>query len=190
MGGCCRLRAEGSAVRYAAFLRAVNVAGNQLSMAALKAMLESLGLNDARSLLQSGNIVFEAGKRKPVDLEALLRHETETRLNVRTEYFIRDVKELARIIDDNPFEREAKTDPSRLVVFFLQHRPGAEFVRTLQAQIKGAEVVKPGDRHAYIAYPDGQGRSKLTNSVIEKALQNRGTARNWNTILKVKAAMS
>lgn len=177
-------------MRYSAFLRAVNVAGNQLSMDSLKEMIEILGLESPRSLLQSGNIVFEAGKQKAADLEELLARETERRLNVRTEYFIRDARALAKIIEDNPFAREAKADPAHLVVFFLKRRPSSESVSALQARIKGPEVVKSGDRHVYITYPAGQGRSKLTNAAIEKALESRGTARNWNTILKMHAAMS
>lgn len=175
---------------YAAFLRAVNVAGNQVSMAALKEMLESLGLSEPRSLLQSGNLIFEAGKRKAERLEETLARETEKRLNVSTAYFIRDADALTQIIETNPFVREAKTDPARLVVFLLKTRPRADNVKKLQASIKGPEVVKPGERHVYITYPDGQGRSKLTNAAIEKALVSRGTARNWNTILKMHAAMS
>ncbi|MGC2404968.1 MAG: DUF1697 domain-containing protein [Candidatus Cybelea sp.] len=176
--------------RYAAFLRAVNVAGNQLSMAALKKMVEDLGLGGPRSVLQSGNLIFEAGNRKAADLEEILQRKTARRLKVQTEYFIRDAKALTKIIEDNPFAREAKTGPGHLVVFFLKQRPSAESVRRLQAQIKGPEVVKPDERHIYVTYPAGQGRSKLTNAAIEKALESRGTARNWNTILKMHSAMS
>lgn len=172
-------------MRYAAFLRAVNVAGNQLSMTALKAMLESIGLKNPKSILQSGNVIFEVRKQNVDGLEPLLQRKTEERLNVRTEYFVRDAKALAKVIADNPFVKEAKTDSARLVVFFLKRRPPIKIVDDLQAQIKGPETVKPGDRHVYIYYPDGQGRSKLTNAVIEKLLGSRGTARNWNTILKM-----
>jgi uncharacterized protein (DUF1697 family) len=40
---------------------------------------------------------------------------------------------------------------------------------------------------AYIVYPDGIGRSRLTNQLIEKMLGTRGTGRNWNTVLKLDA---
>jgi uncharacterized protein (DUF1697 family) len=35
-------------------------------------------------------------------------------------------------------------------------------------------------------YPDGIGRSNLTGALIEKKLGTRGTARNWNTVLKLR----
>jgi uncharacterized protein (DUF1697 family) len=176
-------------MRYAAFLRAVNVAGNQLSMAALKTLFAKLHFGDVRTLLQSGNIVFEAEKQNRAALEALLERETEKQLKVHTEYFIRDAKDLAHVIEHNPFTRAAKDDPQRLVVFFLKDAPGAKHVSALQARIKGPETVAAGARHLYVTYPAGMGKSKLTNAVIEKALDTRGTARNWNTVLKAEAAM-
>jgi len=60
-------------------------------------------------------------------------------------------------------------------------------VAALQAAIKGREVVRAKGRHAYIVYPDGIGRSRLTNVMIEKKLGTRGTGRNWNTVLKLAA---
>jgi uncharacterized protein (DUF1697 family) len=39
----------------------------------------------------------------------------------------------------------------------------------------------------YTVYPDGIGRSRLTNKMIEKKLGTRATGRNWNTVLKLGA---
>jgi uncharacterized protein (DUF1697 family) len=177
-------------VRYAAFLRAVNVAGNALPMAALKAMLHNdLGFENVRTYLQSGNAVFEAKKRGTGALEGVLQRETFDRLGVRTEYFVRSVSELREILDRNPFEREAVDEPSRLIVFVLKDAPERQAVAALRSWIEGPELVEAVTRHLYIGYPCGQGASKLTNVAIERLLQSRGTARNWNTIRKIHAAL-
>lgn len=176
-------------MRYAGFLRAVNVAGNLLSMAALKNLLSDIGLDDPETILQSGNIVFGASRRNTAELEALLERETEKWLKVRTEYFIRDPKELERIIGENPFPREAEEDPGHLVVAFVKSPAAASAVKELQSRISGPEVVRAGGRQIYVTYPAGIGRSKLTNAIIEKALGTRCTGRNWNTIMKIAAAM-
>jgi uncharacterized protein (DUF1697 family) len=174
-------------MRYAAFLRAVNVAGKILPMSALRTLFEDLGFEAPQTLLQSGNILF--GSRTKRDLETLLERETMQRLHVQTEYFVRSAKDLDAVIAGNPFTREAREDPGHLVVVFLKGPVVAKNVSALQQRITGREVVKGSGRHVYISYPDGQGRSKLTNAVIEKTLNTRGTARNWNTILKVAAAL-
>ena len=51
----------------------------------------------------------------------------------------------------------------------------------------GREIVKAKGHQAYIVYPDGQGRSRLTTLMIEKKLGTRATGRNWNTVLKLQA---
>ena len=57
----------------------------------------------------------------------------------------------------------------------------------LQTSITGPEVIRAHDRHLYIVYPAGVGRSRLTNTLIERKLGIRGTARNWNAVLKLAA---
>jgi len=69
----------------------------------------------------------------------------------------------------------------------LRRAPDAKAVKALQAAIQGREVVRASGTHLYIVYPDGVGRSRLTNALIEKKLDTRGTARNWNTVLKLNA---
>jgi uncharacterized protein (DUF1697 family) len=69
----------------------------------------------------------------------------------------------------------------------LKSAPRAPQVEALRAAIKGRERVEVDGRHAYLFYPDGIGRSKLTNAVIESRLGARGTGRNWNTVQKLAA---
>jgi len=150
-------------------------------------MFADLGLADARTLLQSGNVVFEAAAaaRSADALERRLEAEANKRFGRPIDFFVRSAKEWARVIAKNPFLAEAKRDPSHLVLMALKDAPTAAAVKTLQAAIKGREIVHAQDRHAYIVYPDGIGRSKLTNALIEKTLATRGTGRNWNTVVKL-----
>src|SRR5262245_14104868 len=174
------------AERYVALLRAVNLAGkNAVAMADLRAMLGRLGLTDVTTLMMSGNVVFGCGSASPASLEKKLEAASTKTFGFDTDYFIRDARELRAIIKDNPFPREASADPGHLLVVFLKDAATAAAAKALQAAIKGREVVRAKGRHAYVYYPDGIGNSKLTAALIEKHLGCRGTARNWNTILKI-----
>jgi len=171
---------------HIALLRGINVGGNKkVAMADLRELLNALGFADPRSLLQSGNLVFRSDALKAVDLERLLDAETEQRLGLKTEFFVRTAKEWKAVIESNPFPEEAERDPSHLVVLCLKDAPDTKSVEALQAAITGREVVRAVGRQAYITYPDGIGDSKLTINVIEKKLGTRGTGRNWNTVLKL-----
>jgi uncharacterized protein (DUF1697 family) len=168
-------------------LRGINVGGHSIvPMAELRKMIEGLGFANVRTFLQSGNAVFE-GAGKPDALERRLEDESEKRFGRRVDYLIRTPAEWRAMIGANPFAAMAKDDPSHLMVMFLKARPDAKAVTALQKTIKGREQVRAGARHLYIAYPDSIGTSKFSGALIEKALATRGTARNWNTVLKMAA---
>jgi uncharacterized protein (DUF1697 family) len=156
-------------------------------MSDLRQLLTAVGMEDGRSLLQSGNVVFRSASRSAVQLERTLEQETKQRLGVETDFFVRTAAEWRELIADNPFPREAKSDPGHLVAMCLKEAPDKTAVAALQKAIVGREVVRAVGRHAYIVYPDGIGRSRLTMALIEKKLGTRGTGRNWNTVMKIDA---
>ena len=173
---------------YLALLRGINVGGHrQVAMSDLRDLLTQLGFADARSLLQSGNLVFRSGPRIGSRLEHLLETETDKRLDLQTDFLVRRAEEWQAIIAHNPFPKEAERDPNHLVVIFLKDVADAGDVKALKAAITGPEIFRAHGRHAYIVYPDGIGRSRLTHVLIEKKLGTRGTGRNWNTVLKLGA---
>ncbi len=70
----------------------------------------------------------------------------------------------------------------------LKDAPDRTAAAALTDAIRGRESLRVKGRQAYVVYPDGVGRSKLTMALIEKKLGTRGTARNWNTVLKLATA--
>lgn len=173
---------------HIALLRAINVAGrNQVAMSELRDLLAGLGFSGAKSLLQSGNLVFESDSRTGASLERLLEAETAKRLEVSADYLVRTAQEWKTIVARNPFADAAKRDPSHLVVMFLKSAPQATAVTALEAANHGPEIIRADGKQLYIVYPAGIGRSKLTSTLIEQKLATRGTGRNWNTILKLAA---
>lgn len=175
---------------HVALLRGINVAGHKMvAMSDLRDLVTKLGFVDVRSLLQSGNLVFRSKRRTPDQIEHLLETEALKGLGLQTDFFVRTAEEWKRIIERNPFQKEAEKDPGHLVAMFLKSAPNGDAVADLQNAIIGREVVRADGRHMYITFPDGQGRSRLTNALIEKKLGTRGTGRNWNTVLKLGAVL-
>jgi len=156
-----------------------------VSMAELRDLLAELGFANVQSLLQSGNLVFDSRASTPARLESRLEQAAKDRLQLETAFFVRTAREWAEIVAGNPFPDEAKRDPAHLVVQFLKGAPDRGQITALEQAIAGREVIRAGGRHLYIVYPDGIGRSKLTNALIEQKLGTQGTARNWNTVLKL-----
>lgn len=156
-------------------------------MAALKAMFIQLGFADAVTLLQSGNVVFSVKGKSRGALEKLLQDETEAKIGVKCDYFVRTVEEWDAIIAANPFPKEAESDPSHLLVGVQNGEVDLDELNAFQAAITGPEVFKPGKECTYAIYPDGIGNSKVDRVPGYRKLSAKGTARNWNTVLKLAA---
>ncbi|HXK18279.1 MAG TPA: DUF1697 domain-containing protein [Polyangiaceae bacterium] len=175
---------------FVALLRAVNLGPhNKISMADLKAVAEGAGLSNARTLLQSGNLVFEAKAKTPGALEKLLEAALAKELGLKTPVVVRSAPEWQAALDENPFPKQAKSDPSHLLVMPLKAKPDRSAVAELVKVIPGREQLKLGGQQLYLVYPDGIGESKLTAALIEKKLGVSGTARNWNTAQKIAAVL-
>jgi uncharacterized protein (DUF1697 family) len=172
---------------YVALLRGINVGRNKrVAMADLRAMLADLGVERPRSLLVSGNLVFEAPRTSPAALERRIQASVPMTFGFDSEIFVRTAAEWRAIVAANPFPEDARRAPGHLLVMCLRRAPDAARVGALQAAITGSERVRAAGRQAYLVFPDGQGRSRLTPAIIERHL-GTGTARNWNTVLKLAA---
>lgn len=173
---------------YIALLRAINVGGrNLISMTDLRELFCQLGFARVRTLLQSGNVVFESRRQSTALLEKRLETETEKRFKVSVDFVVRTVGEWKQIVEANPFVVEAVSDPARLIVFFLKSATTEKSAEDLRAAIRGRETAHGIGKQLYVIYPDGMGKSKFTNLVIERKLGTRGTARNWNSVTKLMA---
>ena len=175
---------------FIALMRAVNVGGHQpVSMPALRAFLQQLGISEPRSVLQSGNLVFRSVNSSITALEEKLEVATSERLGLNTEFFVRTASEWKRVLTENPFPEAAKAAPAHLLLLLMKSTPRKEAIIELKGSIRGQELFKVNGRQAYVVYPDGIGRSRLTLSLIEKKLGTTATGRNWNTALKIMALL-
>lgn len=169
---------------FVALLRGVNVGGNTLSMERLRAVCAELGATNARTYVQSGNVVFAApgsASRWAPALERKLAGESRLAVSV----IVRTAAEMAKVFDDNPFLNGKGIDPARLHVTFLQQRPAKTAVKTLDSLNAGADRLKLVGKEIYLHCPNGYGRTKLSNDALEKVLGVRATTRNWNTVNKL-----
>jgi uncharacterized protein (DUF1697 family) len=177
-------------MRYVALLRGVNVGGNKMvAMAELREAVMDLGFANVKTLLQSGNVVFGAASTSPATLEVRLETAVEERLGLKADFHVRTADEWAAIVRRNPFRAEATNDPSHLLVSVFKRPLVKANVAALRAAITGRETLHADGRQLYMVFPDGMGNSKAA-PLVDKKLAARGTARNWNTVMKLAAWIS
>jgi len=174
--------------RVAGLLRAVNVGGRKLLMADLKRIATDAGFEAPSTLLASGNVLFGT-TLAPEAAEKTLEAAIHKDLGLAADVMVRDLAQLKAVIAANPFPRQAKEEPNRLMAMFLTGEPQGE-LGVLDSACVAGEEVRSGPGCLYIWFPNGAGTSKLANGLIERRLKVRGTARNWNTVNKLAALLA
>ena len=169
--------------RYATILRGINVSGQKsIRMADLSKLYESLGFTNVRTYIQSGNVVFESVPGKPDklvrDIEQAIRNEYGFDVPV----LVRTRAEIRAAIRANPFLKEAGIDVTRLHLTFLEHAPEKSAARTFDPGPLGQARYSIKDANVYLYCPGGYGKTKLSNTFLEKQLGVRATTRNWKTV--------
>lgn len=169
---------------YVALLRGVNVGQNLLRMERLRELCVEVRLKNVRTYVQSGNIVFEGEKTAEHWCQALERRLAgETRVPVTV--IVRAAAEIGNVLASNPFLKEKGLDVTKLHVTFLKEAPEKSTVEALGRLKAGPDRFQWIEKEIYLHCPEGYGRTKLSNTAIEKVLGVRATTRNWNTVNKL-----
>lgn len=169
---------------YVALLRGVNVGQNILRMDRLREVCSEMRLKNVRTYVQSGNIVFKGQGSAAHCSQALERRLAgQTRLPVTV--IVRTAAEMGKALAQNPFLSEKEIDTTRLHVTFLQDAPARSAVEALGKVNAGVDRFRWVAKEIYLHCPNGYGKTKLSNNVIEKVLSLRATTRNWNTVTKL-----
>ena len=171
--------------RMVALLRAVNVGGRKLPMAELRALCGELGWSDVATYIQSGNLVF-TGRGKADEIEAELEKAIKESFGLDVPVIVRSKAQWAKYPDLNPFPQVAKDAPAKLHLLLSKRPPVKGAAEAIEARAKAGEQVRQAGDGLWLHYPEGAGTSKLTPSLIDRAIGSPGTARNFNTVLKLK----
>jgi uncharacterized protein (DUF1697 family) len=169
--------------RYVALLRGINVGkAHQLGMPRLAELLGARGHENVRTHLRSGNVVLDSPLGE-AELAADLTGAIEKEFGFAVPVVVRTGKELAALVDDDPFAT-VSTDPARYLVTFFPEPPARDRVTSLPPVEGGGEYLVRG-RELYLWLPDGVANTPLAAWKWDKLLGVAGTGRNWNTVTKL-----
>ncbi len=167
---------------YIGLFRGINVGGrNILPMADLNDLLTPLGLQNIKTYIQSGNVVFQYEK---TDFEKLTNNIKSAILKIHgfsPEILILSLADFQDAISANPYP---KAEPKTLHFFFLAANPSNPALDKMDEIKINEEKYSLKGRVFYLYAPAGIGRSKLA-ARAEKILGVPTTARNWRTVNKI-----
>jgi uncharacterized protein (DUF1697 family) len=153
----------------------------RVMMADLRTMALDLGFEAPRTLVSTGNLVFEATETPIAQLESALEATFAQRFGRHVDIIVRDAVNWRRLAVDNPFPVESEIDADRVLVRVMRKPLDNDVVPILRPYLTQGErmAVVNGDLWTYFA---GQpNKSRLLPALTPKRL-GIGTSRNWNTI--------
>lgn len=168
---------------YVAMLRGINLGPHKrVKMEALRKSFESIGLKNVQTYIQSGNVVFKAGRISP----AALRKKIEARIagdfGFSSLAILRSQEELGKVVNGNPFLKRAGNSHEKLHVVFLSETPERDVLRQLEGLTKSPDESCCLDQEIYLHLPNGFGQSSMMNNPIERKFLAQATTRNWRTV--------
>lgn len=168
---------------YVCLIRGINVGGrNIVKMDRLRKAFEALDFEDVTTYVQSGNVIFKTGERTPQALSTKIEKMIFDDFGFSVSVIVRTQDEINEALERNPFLKEKGIDVSKLHVTFLPHAPEKAAIKALAALAVPPEQLRCSGSTIYLHCPNGYGKSKLANNILEKVLAMKATTRNWNTV--------
>lgn len=170
--------------RYVAFLRGINVGGNKkVEMTKLQKMLEAMGCANVKTVLNSGNVAFDADRADAL----LLERELEKTFGFAIPVILRTKTQLQTLAQADPFRGIAVTKDIRLYITFLGEKPEST-MKTYESAQKDFRIlsVTSGEIVSVLDLSKGRG-SVDAMAIVEKEFGKNVTTRNWNTVQKLLA---
>ena len=174
---------------YVALLRGINVGtSGRLAMSDLRDLVAGLGFSDVRTVLNSGNVVFDSPGIGADAACLRIQEALAERLGLSARVIVLSAAELVDVVADNPLGKIA-TNPSRLIVAFPA---AADDMRRLDPLLEldwAGEALAVGRRAAYLWCPDGVVASPVAKA-LGRALGDSVTSRNWSTVGKLHSLVT
>jgi uncharacterized protein (DUF1697 family) len=169
--------------RYAAFLRAVSP--SNCKMPELKRAFEAAGFTDVKTVLSSGNVVFDARRATESALERRAEAAMAERMGQAFLTIVRPVVMLQALLATDPYRPFRVAPGAKRIVTFLRNEPSAAI--ELPVEKDNARVLALEGRELFSAYlPTPKGPVFMT--LIERAVGKAATTRTWDTVGRVARA--
>ncbi|HXD06243.1 MAG TPA: DUF1697 domain-containing protein [Burkholderiaceae bacterium] len=173
--------------RYIALLRGINVGkAKRVAMADLRELVHGLGHSNARTLLNSGNVVFDTARAAtPARVAAALESAVESHCGFKSAVTVVSADALDAIVRGNVLAAEDR-NPARMLVAFVSDAATLATTKAIAAQRWDPDEFALGPHAAYLWCASGILDSKLAQA-FARATRDGATTRNWATVLKLQA---
>ena len=169
-----------------AFLRGINVGGHhKVPMADLRSQLAAMGCLHIKTVLNSGNVLFDIGENAIQQLEQNIESYISNAFGFPIPVVLRTKQSLADLIASIPYEELIIQPNKKLYVTFVKDDPNMELILPYFSEDRTMQIVAFEHRTVVSVLDLSQTDTPKGMEELEKLFGKQITTRNWNTILKI-----
>jgi uncharacterized protein (DUF1697 family) len=176
--------------KFIAFLRGINVGGKKkVPMTDLKICLEKAGFTDVRTLLNTGNVVFDPPAGGSIDSQTLVENiekTLETRFGFHIDTIVKTVNEIENLVKQDPFKDVLVTKDTRLYVTFVKGDINSDLKTPYLSPNKNFQIISLNKSVVFSVLTVTR-KTGTTDGMetLEKEYGKQITTRNWNTVVRI-----
>ncbi len=174
--------------KYIAFLRGINVGGHhKVPMRELRAEMEKLGFEEVTTILNTGNIIFDAISEDLEQLEKRISEHLEKVFGFPIPTILRKWEMIDGLLKNNPFQEEIITKDIRLYVSFLKKDAEMDFQLPWISEDKGYKIIEKRENAIWSVLDVSTLKTTKAMGILERQFGKKNiTTRNWNTIKRIE----
>ena len=172
--------------KYIAFLRGINVGGHhKVPMAELRNEMEKMNFDYVITILNSGNIVFEAKAGEIEPMQKTISDNLSKAFGFNIPSIIRKSEMINDLIDKNPFKNIKLTNDIRLYVSFLPINIKSDLHMPWTSDDNSYTIIGKIDNNIFSVLDLSINHTPKAMEVLEKYFGKDITTRNWKTIKRI-----
>ncbi len=169
--------------RYVALLRGIAPMNPNMRNEKLRGVLEGLGFQNVRTVISSGNVLFETPSNDAKTLEETIEKAWPARLGFTSTTIVRSQEELRQLVESNPFKGIDDSPTSRLNVTFLKNKPQTDLKFPYEGQ--GYTVMGVRGRAVFTIIDLSGTKTPDVMRWLEKQFGKEISTRTWKTVHRI-----
>ncbi len=176
-------------MQFVLFLRGINVGGKQVKMETLKKVLEQKGFKNVKTLLASGNVIFESERLNEKELRIKIKKILEETFLFSIQCIVLSSKKVKDIYTKNPFKNISPKSEIKFYISLFQEKPKIKI--NLPFEMEGFSILSASGNCVYSVVTLSKNFGTVdAMEILEKEFGKDITTRNWNTIEKMYSLLA
>jgi uncharacterized protein (DUF1697 family) len=175
--------------KYVALLRGIAPLNPNMRNDKLRGVFEKLGFVNIKTVISSGNVIFESPSGTSKRLEEIIEKALPEQLGFTSTTIIRSKKQLQQLVGQNPFKGMEHSQKSSLNVTFLKEKTRKDIEFPYKVDNRDYTLLGMYDGAVCSVIDLTSSKTPDLMLWLEKKFGKQITTRTWKTVERIRKTM-